>query len=1307
MCLHVNAQTPLFNGQVHFKVEDGLPQSFVSDVIQDSEGFIWVGTRGGIARYDGKSFLNFTPNLQDSNAISSAVVMSMANGPANGFLIKYENVFYDIFNPHLFQTTFKKELLWAKSIQLHPELIDSKGRWWMRNDDGAYSLASPAISKNTLLDNIADSIMELTESPDGNVYAITANGVGNYVSKANRFDVAPFKLLYSPKRLFYRSCWLRDGRLVLPDNKRLVIYNPATKTYTTQHLYFAKNAYIGRVQTGPDGLLYVECEGSVYRETKDGQFELLWTMPESHIGNKEVLGFLIDKAGVLWVGTNANGLYKVNLQTLPMAAMPYKVNFHSDVLANLPGYSSNAPVGWENNSWSYHFRYHYTQDGRMICSFPEEKQSGLTVLSYFKGVWSELPAVSDRSIAAGGLTSIGDTIYAINKNGGLWRWNSPTASPEYIDLHLGNLDKTVIDLVTDGKYMLVITERKGIYKFLNNKLEQYYPIANPEKSTIPFGVTWITCVKKNNNINGRFWVATMGHGVLDWDIDKGFIQSISEKDGLPSDIVYTMTTDANDRLWVGTNKGLSLIAGKGAKIYTFQQPDGLPGNEFNRFHVFSFADGKLAFGGLQGYIIFNPSQFGPDTSNPKIAFTSLAIKNVLQLFGQSAWLPTSLNQLKILKLPHNENHLSLSFAAVSFGNPRQLSYRYRLKGYDKNWIEVGNGTTANYTGLPSGQYTFEVNAANTAGQWSRYQKQLIIQIDPPFWATGLAYTLYAVLIFLFLRTYWRFRENRLRLSNEIIIEQDKARQLQEMDEIKTRFFDNITHELRTPLTLILLPLERMLNQTELPAVYRKTISYARDNASRLLGITNQMLDISKTASGKMQVELKLGHLVYYVEECIHAFATEAEKKNIALEQSISAAGGLFYFDADKWGKIIFNLIGNALKFTPEGGTIKIRLWQNNNISEEVRTCYFTVEDNGIGIAPDVVPHIFDRFYTANNGATDHTGGTGIGLALAKELVQLMQGHIYVESMPGKGSLFTVMIPLKKAGLESPQMASPFQLVKKEEEAIAVPVSGEEPLLLVAEDNDELRQFLKESLQAKWRVVEAPNGLTAWEIAQQELPDLVISDVMMPGMNGYELCSAIKKDNRIGHIPVLLLTAKAAQDSRLEGWSAGANDYLPKPFHFNELELKINNCLEQQERLKKHLQQQVLPAAPPQQETATQDPFVKLLYTQLDILINEAEVDVDALATAMQMGRRTLGRKLKTLLDITPNELIRRYRLQKAAILLSTGTSATQAAYSVGFDSPSYFSQCFKEQYGMSPSEFATHNKPKVTLENKLVNDRAG
>lgn len=555
--------------------------------------------------------------------------------------------------------------------------------------------------------------------------------------------------------------------------------------------------------------------------------------------------------------------------------------------------------------------------------------------------------------------------------------------------------------------------------------------------------------------------------------------------------------------------------------------------------------------------------------------------------------------------------------------------------------------------------------------------------------------------------YRRFLDLKLSQERErqaIERERWETEQLRKVDEIKTHFFSNITHEFRTPLSLILPPAEQLLQEVDEPR-HRRRLMLIKRNAKQLLSLINQLLDISKLESGSMQTAEFRGDVVQFIAQTVDTFRPAAEEKGIILHYTSPETTGEWLFDFDKWSKIVNNLLSNALKFTSPGGEIKVELNINNlppksaSPIEGNYTAILTVRDTGIGIPAEKLAHIFDRFYQVDNSHTRAFGGTGIGLSLVKELVELLNGRIRVDSKQGEGTLFTVELPVEKARINSdvPKIQFPpsnAAIPDLQETPVSLSetdhkpkLSSDAPLLLLIDDNDDLREFIAGELSDMYRILTAANGEEGWLLVQQELPEIVITDVMMPELDGYALTERIKTNPLTSHIAIMLLTAKAAQQSKVTGLTQGADDYLVKPFHVQELKLRLRNMLDHQQKLRLHYQQQLTVPHPRPPADRVEDKYLQSIYQAIEKQLDNSGFDVDALATAVATSRRTLYRKLAALTGLTPNDVIRSYRLMRGMQLLTSGHTVSETAYMVGFESPSYFGHCFKEKYQTTPSEY--------------------
>lgn len=775
----------------------------------------------------------------------------------------------------------------------------------------------------------------------------------------------------------------------------------------------------------------------------------------------------------------------------------------------------------------------------------------------------------------------------------------------------------------------------------------------------------------------RLWIGTFGSGLCAFDKRTGKCKRYTVKKGLPDNVIYSALPDRRGNVWMGTNKGLCRLNIRTLKVRTYTRSDGILADEFNRHHYIQMPDGQIIMAGLEGFTSFYPDQITDDQFKPGVQFTSLEINNkIVESSSDSVDALPPVQAMKLISLPYDKNFITLQFAAMQYNNPAKNSYRYRLNGLDKSWVE-SNVPRAVYTGLSPGRYTLNVNAANTSGIWSDKISTLSIVISPPYWASWWAYMLYAFITASFIWYWIGLYLARARFKQASAFRLKEAVQQQQINEMKNRFFANITHELRTPLTLILSPAETLMQQLN-DTAYAKPLTLINRNAKILLDMVNNLLDLSKIDADAMPVETLSADLGEFVRMLVSDFEEHAQLKGVEMlfESNIS---GMYQFDAAKLGSIITNLLSNALKFTAFG-KITVKL-------EDAGIVKLWVSDTGTGISKEDLVLIFNRFYSINKAGGVNTG-TGIGLALVKELVDLQNGTISVESMPGKGSTFLVQIPYQRGSIKDKQYY-PYKRVSYLLGDTGFEAENPDyiPTILVVEDNAELAEFIADCLPEHYRIIRAEDGRSGLYQATEILPDLIISDVMMPYMDGYALCRALKNDLRTSHIPVILLTAKAAYESKIEGLSQGADDYMTKPFYADELRLRVANLIEQRRLMQNHIRLSLSPSGTVTDTDKVQDPFLEKLYGHLESKLDSAAYGVENLALDLFMSRVTLHRKVKAVSGLAPGDVIRNYRLKRAAEFLKTGLNSSETAEITGFDSPSYFAKSFRAYYNISPSEF--------------------
>jgi signal transduction histidine kinase/DNA-binding response OmpR family regulator len=692
-----------------------------------------------------------------------------------------------------------------------------------------------------------------------------------------------------------------------------------------------------------------------------------------------------------------------------------------------------------------------------------------------------------------------------------------------------------------------------------------------------------------------------------------------------------------------------------------------------------------------------------DKTLPAIALTDFKILNSSIDINETgdSYMSKHITYTDEIHIPHQDNVISFEFAALHFVNPERNQYAYKLEGFDREWIYSGNRRFVTYTNLDPGKYILKIKASNSDGVWNEEGISLTVIVNPPWWQSWWAYILYAVFIVSILYSLRQYEMKRVKLRNELQLKDFEAKKLQEVDQLKSHFFANISHEFRTPLTLILGLLQKFESKT-FDKKDLEDYGVMKRNAVRLLQLINQLLELSKIESGKSKLSASESDIIKFTKRIFVSFASYAEQKNIKLRfnnrginEEINESLNI-YFDNDKMEKIISNLISNAVKYTPEGHEIDVKIFSEDDHAQ------IKVINTGVTISKADLSHLFDRYYKVHRAESGMFEGTGIGLALVKELVELHKGTISVISEYDVTE-FVVKIPSGKAHLNSDDILSDnINSAETEtfgyfEEEIAEELSLSEfstelnsgnEIILVVEDHADLRKYIKENLTDTYQVIEAPNGREGYTLAIDMIPDLVISDVMMPEMDGYTFCKKIKSNDKTNHIPVILLTAKASTEDKLEGLELGADDYLIKPFNPDELKLRVRNLIRIREELRQKFTSEMVLKPAEVIVPSSQVQFMERVKSIIEANMEKENFGVDKLADEAGMSRSQLHRKLKAITNQSTTEFIRNFRLQRAAqLILQDAGSMSEIAYKVGFNSQAYFNKSFQELYGCSPTEY--------------------
>ncbi len=1083
-----------------------------------------------------------------------------------------------------------------------------------------------------------NEIWDLEEDGSGNLWVATQKGVDlfsrargrcvPYLTYGPRPDgCAMIQLSYDPTGTFWVSTWSNVYRLSLRSKLFSHFSLPVKGSLTSSRSFQG-------VQRASDGTEWVISE--------DKLFQL--AMPECAVkrtidifkGKRAMRldpnrnSSMIDAKGILWYAAWDLGLYKINLQT-----------------GSVRNYSYQDAVGRP------------------------------TTL---------------RTIAQG----TGDSLWVGAQFEGLMRFDPISGifhrvgPPKVGNLTWDNQGK--IWVATEGLGMYIYDPATGA--------EEYTVHLHSDSLSLSHDLTWDVYEDPQN----RIWVGA-GNVINLWDPHTRKFTRYSNPGFPDAAEAHPIGSDHKGRLWVRHDKGLSILDPSTGMFSNYDASDGLC---FRVNDMEVLEDGQIILTGSSGINLVSPDVVDKRYPPPPLLLTRMTINDIPVV------PPSSPNGSAGLELSYKENVIEFEFAAMDLDAPERVRYQYQLQGLDKDWVKPEGRQFVRYASLPPGDYVFMVRAAPLWGEWPGQEIALAVRISPPWWKTGGAYAAYGTLFLLALYGGYRVRLRQLRLQQAAEIEHFQAEHLAHVDRLKSRFFSNISHEFRTPLTLILGPTEQAMQVASEPLIGQK-LRLIRDNAKKLLALVNQLLDFSRLEAGMMKLQVSPGDIMQHLRRVTLSFESWAERKQIILEFHSEPASVKGYFDADKLEKIMNNLLSNAMKFTGEGGKVQV----NVRIAElradapcpplppsgsaegerkrEGEWATISVADSGCGIPPEQLPHIFERFYRVDD--THTTEGTGIGLALTKELVELHHGTIKVESSPGSGSVFTVCVPIEEEAYQADEITTaPVQTLEREQVRIPgssvepVPVPSTEPnddkpRVLIVEDNADLRSYIKEFLEGIFVVREARDGKEGCEQALEMIPDLVISDVMMPAMNGIDLCRTLKQDVRTSHVPIILLTARAGTESKIEGLEFGADDYVTKPFDTKELIVRARNLVEQRRELRRKFSAGAVLKPGDITVSSLDDTLLQKAMVYVEQNIDREDLGVDDLAQELSMSRATLHRKIKAITNLAPVEFIRYLRLQRARCLLeqNAGTIA-EVAYQVGFQSPSYFTASFHQLFGVLPSE---------------------
>lgn len=909
------------------------------------------------------------------------------------------------------------------------------------------------------------------------------------------------------------------------------------------------------------------------------------------------------------------------------------------------------------------------------------------------------------------------TLWVGTYGGGLWRLNtdddgiiihSQQFQPANDNPH--SISSTIIrSILCDQEGNLWVGTDKGLNYVAQEELSEEHPKFHVFREGKTKGSLYNEYILKLfQSSTGKIWMGSMGGGLMGVSqiISKDSIlfDAVTVKDGLPNNSIKSIEEDQEGNLWLSSNHGLSRYNPRTLDIVNYDVSDGLQGNDFEELASANRQNGELLFGGINGLNTFYPEQIRKDTIKPKLYFSELSILNeVVQprvKYQKNVILKNSIEHTDQIVLTHEQNSFSIAFAGLHFNSPQKVKYQYILEGFDKTWTRTNvDHRVAKYTNVPAGMYTLKVTASNSDNVETDEPIRLAIRIKPHPLLSPLAFMIYAVLLVLAIYLLFRIYGNITRRKKDVLIAEIEKRNAEEATQSKLRFFTNISHEFRTPLTLISIPLEKLLKSGRLTeGDEKKNLNIIKHNSDLMLRLVNQILDFRKLEQDKMQLSLQSLNIIEFIGDILQTFEPLAEQKQIELDFQHSSEAIYLSFDPDCVEKIVYNLLSNAIKFTPKDGKVSLA------VDQESDKVLIQVSDTGIGIKESDKPFLFQRYFHRVQQDKIMNSGTGIGLSLIKGLVELHKGDIEVQSQEGQGTIFKVYLPMtgdgkktnfvESEGLEGEGRTPMLEREIKPEQHID---EGHRRTILIVEDNQELREVIVSLFGGKHNVLEAEDGKVGYDQCLKHNPDLVISDIMMPNVDGIQLLSMIKTDEKISHIPIMLLTAKSTIENQIEGFAAGADAYISKPFNADVLYSNALSIIQNRERLRGTYVKEIEINPMLLSNSPTDVSFIDKILMLIEENLSDAEFNVDKMAEAYGLSRNHLNRKIKALTGETTINFLRDIRLKHAAALLVNGKyNVSEVTWRVGYSDLGSFRKRFKDRFGVSPSDYAKQQKNEQT-----------
>ena len=1312
----------------HLEVSDGLSNNSVNTICKDRDGFMWFGTTTGLNRYDGYTFKIYQHAENDPGSLPDNYITDIVEMPDGRFWVNTGRG-YVLFDKE--QDCFITDVTgFMKNLESGgvPEqvFVDREGNTCLSvAGEGCYRYKEGG--KRLFFSYVEHSLPEhgvtqIAECSDG-LLLIYNTGLLVCLDRATlaikwKSDEIK-KYIPAGKTIEFSLFVDRDNCIWAYSLMGIWAYDCGTKSWRTDltAIWSSRpDVIIHAVAQDIEGRIWVgkDYDGIDVLEKETGKVTSLVAHDDNgrSLPHNTIYDLYADRDGIMWVGT-----YKKGVSYYSESIFKFNMYEWGDITCIEQADENRLWLGtndhgillW-NRSTGKAEPFWRDAEGQLpnpVVSMLKSKDGKLWVGTFNGGLYC-MDGSRVRSYKEGvGNTLASNNVWALVEDdkgriwiaslgGGLQCLEPVSGTFEtYTSSNSALLENNVTSLCwVDNNTLFFGTANQGV-GMMDMRTREIKKIQG-QSGNVKLSNDAVNHVYKDSR--GLVWIATR-EGLNVYDTRRHVFLDLSSVAEAKGNFIAAITEDQERNMWVSTSRKVIRVTvasdGKGSYLFdsrAYNSEDGLQNCDFNQRSIKTLHNGIIAIGGLYGVNVFAPDHIRYNKMLPNVMFTGLSLFDeavkVGQSYGGRVLIEKELNDVENVEFDYKQNIFSVSFASDNYNLPEKTQYMYKLEGFNNDWLTLPLGVhNVTFTNLAPGKYVLRVKAINSDGYVGIKEATLGIVVNPPFWMSWWAYLLYAVglVIVLFLARYRMLKREREKFHLQQI--ENEVAKNEEINNMKFRFFTNVSHELRTPLTLIISPLEGMLKETtdELQST-RLQLMYR--NAQRLLHLVNQLLDFRKGEMSTHQLSLSEGDIISYVHSVCNSFLLMADKKHIQFSFFSGIDTFSMAFDADKVGKIVMN--SNAFKFTPEGGRVTVMI---EHVAGTPDILEIKIADTGIGISDVDKEHIFERFYQAGHKGVEETTGNGIGLSLVRDFVTLHEGEVKVFDNIGMGSVFVIQFPVKHVETqvqlpeETGMPAGDEEDKEMKEEAREEMERKNFPLLLIVDDNEDFRIFMRYSLELQYRVKLAVNGKEAWEMMQEELPDLVISDVMMPQMDGNELCRLIKQDKRTAHIPVILLTARQNTEAKLEGLQTGADDYVTKPFNMTILVLRIRKLIELS-RYHRVTQGMIDPAPSEIVITSLDEKLIEKAIKYVEDNMSRTELSVEELSRELGMSRVHLYKKLLQITGKTPIEFIRVIRLKRAAQLLrESQLHVSEVAFEVGFNNPKYFSRYFKDEFGVLPSVY--------------------